>query len=246
MSDYQTDRDRRYKEKREQFLLELTQRLPISYIADNFPNYARRQDVTRFLVRHELYKQILNLKGSIIECGVLSGAGLMGWAQLAAILEPVGFWRHIYGFDTFEGFPSVHANDRQGKALDWKTGDLKDESYDALLKCIELYDDNRFLEQFPKVSLVRGDFTKTADTFVKENPHVLVALLYLDFDLYEPTRKALEVFLPRMGKGSILAFDEINNPHWPGETTAFLESVNIRDLRIQKFPYEPNMAYIIL
>jgi len=81
---------------------------------------------------------------------------------------------------------------------------------------------------------------------LKENPHLLVALLYLDFDLYEPTKKALELFLPRMPKGAILGFDEINNPEWPGETLAMLDCLNIRDIAIQKFPYEPNIAYIQL
>jgi hypothetical protein len=246
MADYQTDKDRNYKLKREEYLNELGKRVPISYIVDNFAKYISRQELSRFMVRHEMYNRILNLKGSIIECGVFAGSGLMTWAQLATIMEPIGFWRHIYGFDTFEGFPGIHENDLQGGALDWKKGDVKDESYDDLLRCIELYDANRFLDQIPKVSLVRGDFLRTGDVFMKENPHLLVSLLYLDFDLYEPTRKALELFLPRMGKGSILAFDEINNPHWPGETLAFLESVKISEVRIQKFPYEPNMAFIVL
>jgi len=49
-----------------------------------------------------------------------------------------------------------------------------------------------------------------------------------------------------MGKGAVIAFDEINHPLWPGETLALLESLNIRDLKIQKFPFEINMSYIVL
>jgi hypothetical protein len=97
-----------------------------------------------------------------------------------------------------------------------------------------------------KISLIKGDFMQTAETFLEKNPHVLVSLLYLDFDLYEPTKKGLEVFLPRMSKGAVLAFDEINHPLWPGETLALLESMNIRDVKIQKFPFEINMSYIVL
>ena len=118
--------------------------------------------------------------------------------------------------------------------------------YEELQKCVALFDTNRFLSQIPKVFPVKGDFCESGPRWLKDNPHVLIALLYLDFDLYEPTKKALELFLPRMPKGSILAFDEINNPEWPGETVAMLECLNIRDLAIQKFPYEPNMAYIQL
>ncbi len=246
MHSFRTEQDKTYLADRETYLQELAKRVPASYLVDNFGKYAKRQELTRLLVRHELFKQIIDIKGSIVECGVFSGNGLMQWAQLSAILEPIGFWRHIYGFDTFEGFPSVHANDKRGGHRDVKAGDIKDESYVDLQKCIELFDANRFLNQFPKVSLVKGDFNLTADKFLQDNSHVLISLLYLDFDIYEPTKKALEVFLPRMGKGSIVAFDEINNAYWPGETLAFLERMDIRSVRIQKFPYEPNIAYIVL
>jgi len=87
---------------------------------------------------------------------------------------------------------------------------------------------------------------KTSDFFLEENPHCLISLLYLDFDIYEPTKKAIELFLPRMPKGAILAFDEINHPLWPGETLALLETMNINNYQIKKFPYEINMSYIIL
>lgn len=97
-----------------------------------------------------------------------------------------------------------------------------------------------------EVSLVRGDFMESGNRFLAENPHLVVALLYLDFDLYEPTKKALELFLPRMPRGSILVFDEINNPAAVGETIAMLESVNLRDLSLQQYPYEPNTAYAVL
>ncbi len=220
---------------------------PLSYIADNFGKYCRRQELTRFLVRHELFKGILTVKGSIVECGVFSGHGLMAWAQLSAIMEPVAFWRRIYGFDTFDGFPRVSSQDTSvSKIGGLQVGDLKDSCYEELQQCVKLFDMNRFVSQIPKVFAIKGDFCETGPRWLKENPHVLVALLYLDFDLYEPTKKALELFLPRMPKGAVLAFDEINNPEWPGETIAMLECLNIRDLAIQKFPYEPNMAYIQL
>ena len=200
---------------------------------NNFAKYVRRQELTRFLVRHELFKQILNIKGSIVECGVFAGNGLMTWAQLSAIMEPVGFHRRIYGFDTFEGFPSISDSDTKGSQnADLKPGDLKDESYEDLEHCIELFDMNRSIPQIPKVHLIKGDFLQTGEKFLEENPHVLIALLYLDFDLYEPTKKALELFLPRMPKGSILGFDEINNANWPGETLALLQSLDLRSVRI--------------
>ena len=55
---------------------------------------------------------------SVIECGVNRGYGLMAWAKLSAVLEPVNMSRRIYGFDTFAGFPSVNDKDRAGPTLD--------------------------------------------------------------------------------------------------------------------------------
>ena len=46
---------------------------------DNFEKYVRRQALSRFLVRYELFKLIRNIKGSIIECGVHHGGGLWLW-----------------------------------------------------------------------------------------------------------------------------------------------------------------------
>lgn len=74
---------------------------------------------------------------------------------------------------------------------------------------------------------------------------MIVALLFLDFDLYEPTKIALEHFVSRIPKGGILAFDEINNQFWPGETIALLERYkDLNQLEIKKFDFDPNIAYI--
>jgi hypothetical protein len=69
----------------------------------------------------------------------------------------------------------------------------------------------------------------------------------MDFDLYEPTKIALEYFIPRMSKGSILAFDEINEKEWPGETRAMVETFgNLNKLEIKKFHFDSNISFVIL
>lgn len=245
MKSYATSQDLEYKNKMIEHLKNIEDK---SSIANNFSKYARRQEITRFIARYEMFKLIQNVQGVILECGVYSGQGLFSWSHFSSILEPVGgVFRKVYGFDTFDGFPSVHEKDLIGNAdLNWKPGDLRCNSYDELLEAINLFDKNRFLSQFGKIELIKGDFMKTSDLFIKDNPHCLISLLYLDFDIYEPTKKAIELFLPRMPKGAILAFDEINHPLWPGETLALLETLNINNYEIKKFPYEINMSYIVL
>lgn len=216
---------------------------------DNFEKYVRRQSLARFLARYELFKMQMPIKGSIVECGVHYGGGLMAWAKLSANLEPYALDRLIIGLDTFEGFPSIDKKDLSiTDNPELKVGGLNPnwDVYSELQEIIHQYDQNRFLNQFNKVHLIKGDAVYTIPQLVKEQPHLLVSLLFLDFDLYEATKIALESFIPRMSKGSILALDEVNNPWWPGETRALLESINIRDYEIRRFSFDPNIAYIVL
>lgn len=213
---------------------------------ENFPKYVRRQNLTRFMALYEIFKHIMPIKGSIVECGVNHGFGLMSWAKFSAILEPVNLTRRIYGFDTFEGFPSVSAQDRSVSSNHVKEGDLAADVHDELSQLIDIYDSTRFIGHVPKVKMVRGDATKTIPAFIDENPHLLISLLYLDFDLYEPTKVALQHFLPRMPKGAVLAFDELDNPLWPGETLAMLEEHARRPFRIERLTFDPYIGFAIL
>jgi len=210
---------------------------------ENFPKYVRRQNLTRFLALYEIFKLVIPVKGSVVECGVHQGFGLMTWAKLSAILEPVNLMRRFYGFDTFEGFPSISEKDRAAASTHVKKGDLFAGSYDELLELAAINDSTRFLGHVPNVKLVKGDAVETIPRFIKEAPHLVVSLLFLDFDLYEPTKVALEHFLPRMPKGAIIAFDELDNPLWPGETSAMLEYLEKYSLRIRRLPFDPYIGF---
>lgn len=218
---------------------------PVEIKLENFPKYVRRQHLKRFLALYELFKLILPVKGSIVECGVFRGATLMSWAKLSTMLEPENLTRRIYGFDTFEGFPSIGAHD-QSESMKPEKGELCSNSYDELLELIKEYDADRFLGHLGKIELIRGDITKTVPEFVQTHQHLVVSLLFMDCDLYEPTKTAIEHFLPRMPKGAILAFDELDNPIWPGETLALMESVGISKLRLQRFEWDPYIAYAVM
>ena len=170
----------------------------------------------------------------------------MSWVQLSSIIEPANTWRHIYGFDTFEGFPSVHENDEPIVGKKWGKGDLHHDTYEELNICKGIVDRSPFLPRFPRVDLIKGDFMKTGQEFIENSPHLLISLLFLDFDLYEPTKKALELFLPRMCKGSIVAFDELNHPRFPGETIALLEAMDINKFELKSSPFMPRVSYFVV
>lgn len=208
-----------------------------------FPKYVRRQNLTRFIALYEIFKRVVGIKGSVIECGVHQGFGLMSWSKLSAILEPVNLTRRIYGFDTFQGFPNVSEVDRTSGGAHVKKGDLFADSHDELVELIATNDSTRYLGHVAKTKLIKGDARETIPQFVRENPHVVVSLLFMDFDLYEPTKVALENFLPRMPKGAIVAFDELDNPLWPGESVAMFEFLEKYKLRLERLPFDPYIAF---
>lgn len=212
----------------------------------NFTKYVPTQDLRKFLCRYELFRKILHVHGSIVECGVLYGGGLMAWAQLSEIFEPLNHLRNIIGFDTFAGFVSFSEMDKTGTAFQGKNGGLAIDTYDDLLNSIALYNKNRFLNHIEKVKLVKGDVAESLPTYLKTNPHLVVSLLYLDFDIYEPTVVALKHLIPRIPKGGIIAFDELNHEVWPGETIAVMQEIGLNKLRIERFPFGSTMSYAVI
>jgi len=220
---------------------------PLVSKLDAFAKYATRQSLAKFLTKYELFKKILGVNGSIIEGGVLQGGGTLAWAKLSSILEPVNHPRKIIGFDTFEGFPSIHEKDTSGSdgAL-LKKGALRGSTYADVLSAVDVYDINRPLSHIQKVELIQGDIAKTAKAYLEQNPHLVVSLLYLDVDLYEPTKILLETFLPRMPKGAIVVFDELNAKVFPGETLAVDEVLGIKNLKIERFPFDSYVSYAVL
>ena len=181
-----------------------------------------------------------------MECGVHQGGGAMTWAQISTTLEPYNYHRQTVGFDTFEGFPAVAAKDADSEHARAGAFGEDFDTHAELSRAIAELDANRFINQKRKVVLVKGDATRTIPRYLADHPHLVVSLLYLDFDIYEPTVTALTHLLPRVPKGGIVAFDEVNNPDWPGETLAMLEKLDLHRHRLECLEFEPNISFIQL
>jgi hypothetical protein len=216
---------------------------------ESFAKFITRQDFSLLLARYDIFRQVLPVKGSVVECGVYYGNGLMTWAHLSAALEPTNYNRRILGFDTFSGNCGSSEKDVPGR--DSLEGRLPQAAYvvdseDELQRCISIHDGNRFLSHIPKVELIRGDICQTVPRYVEENPQLLVSLLSLSVNLYEPTKTALRHLLPRMSRGSIIALHTLNEAFYPGVTRALLEELELRDHALQTIAYAPNLGYIVL
>ena len=180
-------------------------------------------DVPRFMVQAEIFKRIIPVTGSIVECGVGNGNTFMGWAQCHYFLDPLNLARRLIGFDTFKGFPNVSPTDKS-QYHDPKIGDVAfDIDVDGLADAVGKYMYVHYVREPKRVELVAGDVVETIPKYIKQNQHTVVSLLHLDMDLYEPTMCALEHFVPLMPKGGLVVFDEVNMTRWPGETRAIFD-----------------------
>ena len=188
---------------------------------------------------------ILDIPGNVIECGIFFGGGLMTSAHLSSIFESINFERKIIGFDTFKGLTELSKFDSKSSPLA-KKGAFAANSFDDLQKCIKLYDSNRFLNHLEKIQIIRGNAVKTIPKFLKDNPQTIISLLNLDFLLYEPSKIALENFVPRMPKNSIIAFNTLTDAKWPGTMHAVKDTLGIKNREFKRFSFNPYIQYLVL
>lgn len=202
--------------------------------------FATRQTVTEMVVRYRLFEMILDVSGAIVECGVAQGNNLLLFSHLSSIMEPYAINRRIVGFDTFEGFRSL-----AGKADpdDISETDFSNTSDTLIHEAIELFDLNRAAGHMRRTEIVKGNATETIQIYANSHPELTIAMLYIDFDLYEPTLAALTHLLPLVCKGGIVAFDEFNYDKFAGETAACKDVLDIQKIEFKRFPFDPFVAY---
>jgi len=199
--------------------------------------------LSRILYLNELYQQIIPVPGVICEFGVQWGATLTQLINLRSVYEPFNHSRTVHGFDTFEGFTAAHEKDgshyRKG---DLYTQDNHEAELDRILTLIESFPP---LSHIKKFELVKGDASVTIDRWLDENPHAIISLAIFDMDLYAPTKAVLEKIRPRLVKGSVLAFDELNCKPFPGETRAVDEILSLNSLRLRRSNFHPFGAWAV-
>lgn len=218
--------------------------IPDNELISNLGLYINRQSLSRILLMSELYKKVIDVHGVIIEFGVRWGQNMSLFSSFRGIYEPYNYNRKIIGFDTFGGFPST--DEKDGKLV--KKGDYSvTENYDEKLESILTYHESESpIAHKKKFELVKGDAVKTIEDYIDDNPHTIVAMAYFDFDIYLPTKKCLEKIIPRLTKGSVIAFDELNCPEFPGETLAVLETLGLSKYSIKRSTLAPLISYIVI
>jgi hypothetical protein len=233
--------------RRERFLRLYEQSpIPEEHRLNNLALFIRRQVLSRILFFNDLYQKILNVHGIVMEFGVLWGQNMALLQSLRGLYEPFNYNRKIVGFDTFEGFPSVHERDGQSSVV--KHGNYATtKGYERYLEqVLDYHEQESPISHIKKYELVKGDASVQIAKYLKDNPETIVAFAYFDMDVYEPTKKCLEAIRGHLTKGSIIGFDELNLHEFPGETLAVKEVLGLDRYRIQRSPYGSVASYLLV
>ncbi|MGA2477384.1 MAG: crotonobetainyl-CoA--carnitine CoA-transferase [Spirochaetia bacterium] len=220
--------------------------LPDDELLANIGLYVTSKSLSRILFFYEIYQKILHTHGVIMEFGVRWGQSLLLLSALRGIFEPYNRHRKVIGFDTFEGFQGMSEKDGENcKCIDGSFSVPHD--YEEYLgRLIGLQDGLNPIPHLRKYELVKGDATATIPAYLSRHPETVVSMAIFDFDIYKPTRIALEAIKPRLFKGSVLVFDELCDDIFPGETTALMESMPLSGLRIQRYPMTARISYAVV
>ena len=198
--------------------------------------------IGKLLGQYELYKKIINLPGSIVECGVFKGVSLVRWMTFRHTLETAES-RKVIGFDAFGDFPTkglVRGDDLSFAA----THD--DESGGAGISK-EMLADSLSQKGFTNFELVKGDVTNSLPEYFKAHDYERISLLHLDMDVYEPTKLALNLLIDRVVPGGLIVVDDYGTVS--GATDAideFISNYSNRKLTLQRTPYYKIPAFITI
>lgn len=141
-----------------------------------------------------------DVQGDILEIGSYKCGTTIVLAVQAQECSPE---KKIYAFDTFSGRP-------QGHAVDPNIIPPFETNFQEVVSATK---------GVPSIHLVQGLHEETIPTFA----HRPISVLFLDSDLYESHRVALEHFWPDISKGGFLVLHDFATLNCPGVRKAFDE-----------------------
>ncbi len=220
--------------------------IPDDQLLSNLGLFLNSKTLSRILFMDYIYKQIIDVQGIVIEFGTRWGQNLSLFSALRGIYEPFNRHRKIVGFDTFKGFPNISKEDGSSDLMQIGSVTVTDNYVRYLTDLMTYQELDNPLSHIQKFEIIEGDATIKLESYLKKHPETIIALAYFDFDIYTPTKKCLELIKDYIVKGSILAFDELNDPDSPGETVALKEIFKLINIRLKRYKYTSRVSYFIV
>ncbi len=192
--------------------------------------------LNKLLAHYDLYRQILDLPGDVIELGVYKATSLIRFATFRNLLEN-DYSRKIIGFDAFGPFPKEKLTSNSDLVFIDK---FENEGGDGLSREEVKLLFNR--KCFNNVFLQKGNIFDTIPEWLDSYPFTRISLLHLDMDVKEPTAFALDCLYDRVVPNGLIVLDDYNSV--AGETDAVDEFISKKKLRISKMGHYSVPAYI--
>ena len=182
--------------------------------------------LNKLLAHYDLYKNITNLPGDILELGVYKAASLVRLATFRNLLENDSS-RKIVGFDAFGKFPVTNLSLKVD--IDFIEGFERAGGNGLALDEVK----SIFVQKnFENITLNEGNVFDTLPKYLEKYPATRIAFLHLDMDVKEPTTFALNLLYDRVVPGGLIVLDDYNSV--AGETDAVDEFLKTHPLKIEK------------
>lgn len=238
-----------YSEKDQKFWVRLEEILTeyphsVQHLLGHWPVYAKRILLCRFLAHWEIFRQVSELPGSILELGVSRGVSLFTFYKFLEITHPADTGRRVYGIDSFEGLTDfgdkdgAHHEEDAGRSDrrvgGWSAGAVEGE----VMALLDLFNADNILAR-ERISIVKGRVADALPRLLEANPGLRFSIVHFDMDLYEPTKYALDAVWDLIVPGGAVILDEYAVRPWEGETNAVDEFFRERELKVivKKFPW---------
>lgn len=212
----------------------------------NLGLFLNSKDLSRILFMDFLYKKSIDVQGVVMDFGTRWGQNASIFSALRGIYEPFNRHKKVVAFDTFSGFPSIHEKDGNSVMMEKGYVTVTEKYEDYLEKILQCQENDAPLSHINKHDIVVGDAVQKIEEYLRDNPHTIISLAYFDFDLYEPTKKCLELIKPRLVKGSVIGFDELNDPDSPGETLALMEVFGLNNIKLKRYQHTSRVSYFVV
>jgi hypothetical protein len=211
----------------------------------------------RFWFNH-IRKNALKKDGDIFEFGVFQGASLIA---AALILKELGSKKKVYGFDTFNGFPSYSHYDDLNNFYKYQNtffdpnfvkkfeifkknkkilNNLKNLSIKSIgssgnfeKTSLKLIKQKIKFFKLDNIKIIKGPFSRTLKKFFKDY-NGKISSANLDCDLYEGYKICLPLIYKYLSKKGYINLDEYYSFKYPGAKIACDKFFKIKNIKPKK------------
>lgn len=167
--------------------------------------------IRKLVTRYALFTRTLNVPGDIVECGVFKGTSMMMFLKFLKI-HCYGSEKKVVGFDFFGATRTAAVAGLDGNDAEHMDKLFTESNFSGVDKATL---QKRAEDIYPgHCTLINGDISETAQSFVEQNPGTRISLLHMDLDVAKPTFDALNALWDRVVKGGIVILDEYAIGKW--------------------------------